>query len=205
MSDIHQDKPGLVRKALVLEWCLIAYNVLEAVVSIVFGYLAGSIALVGFGLDSVIEVSAAGILVWRLSQHGTIEEENEKEKKALYFVGITFFLLAAYILYESGSKLIHHEMPEKTMAGIVIATLSLLVMPVLGLKKRSLAKKMGSRALEADAVETLVCAYLSFTLLLGLTLHALFGWWWADPIAALAMVYFIVKEGREAVHGARCC
>ena len=159
MSDIHQDKPGLVRKALVLEWCLIAYNVLEAVVSIVFGYLAGSIALVGFGLDSVIEVSAAGILVWRLSQHGTIEEENEKEKKALYFVGITFCLLAAYILYESGSKLIHHEMPEKTMAGIVIATLSLLVMPVLGLKKRSLAKKMGSRALEADAVETLVCAY----------------------------------------------
>lgn len=205
MNDIHQDKPALIRKALILEWFLIAYNVLEAIASVIFGYLAGSIALVGFGLDSVIEVSAAGILIWRLSHHGTLDEENEKERKALYFVGITFFLLAAYILYESGSKLIHHEMPEKTMAGIIIAALSLLIMPVLGLKKRRLAIKMVSRALEADAVETLICAYLSFTLLLGLTLNALFGWWWADPIAALAMVYFIVKEGWEAVHGARCC
>jgi len=197
------NKPALIKKALILEWILIAYNAAEGMASILFGWLAGSIALVGFGLDSVIEVSAAGILVWRLSHHGTEEEENEKEKKALYFVGITFFLLAAYILYESGSKLLQHEMPERTIAGIIISILSLIIMPFLGLKKRDLAKKMGSRALEADAVETLVCAYLSFTLLLGLGLNALFGWWWADPVAALAMVYFIIREGWEAVEEAR--
>lgn len=198
-----ESKPALVKKALILEWTLIVYNILEAVASITFGILAGSIALVGFGLDSVIEVSSAGILVWRLSHRGTEAEETEKEKKALLFVGITFFLLAIYILYESGRKLAFKEMPQKSIAGIVITTLSLLIMPSLGLLKRKIAKQLGSRALEADAVETLVCAYLSFTVLLGLVLNALLGWWWADPTAALVMVYFVVKEGWEAIEEAR--
>jgi len=203
MADIRHEKTRLVKKALALEWFLIIYNVLEAVASIGFGIAAGSIALVGFGLDSVIEVSAAGILVWRLSHRGTLEEETEKEKKALLFVGVTFFLLAIYILYESGRKLLFGEIPEKSIPGIIITTLSLLIMPTLGLLKRKLAEKLGSRALEADAVETLVCAYLSFTVLLGLVLNALFGWWWADPVAALVMVYFVVREGWEAVQEAR--
>jgi len=203
MADIHEEKPRLVKKALRLEWFLVSYNVIEAVVSISFGILAMSIALVGFGLDSVIEVSAAGILIWRLSHHGTEEEESKKEKIALFFVGGTFFALALYVLYESGMKLIYQEKPEASLVGIVIAVLSLIIMPTLGLMKKRIAKQIGSKALEADAMETLICAYLSFTLLLGLGLNALYGWWWADPMAALAMVYFIVKEGWEAVEEAR--
>lgn len=203
MTDIHENRPLLIKKALKIEWFLISYNIIEAAVSIGFGLLAGSIALVGFGLDSVIEVSSAGILVWRLSHRGTEKEESEKEKKALLFVGITFFLLAIYILYESGRKLLLGEIPEKSIAGIIITTLSLLIMPTLGLLKRKIAKQLGSRALEADAVETLVCAYLSFTVLLGLVLNAALGWWWADPVAALVMVYFVFKEGREAISEAR--
>jgi divalent metal cation (Fe/Co/Zn/Cd) transporter len=203
---LNQNKrQHLIKKALTLEWILISYNILEGVFSILFGVFAGSVVLVGFGLDSFIEVSAAGIIVWRLSHRGTEEEETEKEKKALFFIGITFFLLAAYILYEAGGKLIRQEQTDSSTVGIVIATLSLIIMPILGLAKRKIARQIGSRALESDSTETLICAYLSFTLLLGLSLNALFGWWWADPVAALAMVYFIVKEGREAVRGARCC
>lgn len=199
------EKKALVKQALILEWVLIAYNVIEGIVSVLFGIFAGSVALVGFGLDSFIEVSAAGILVWRLSHRGTAEEETEKEKKALFFIGITFFALAAYVLYESGGKLIRQEAPEASMVGIVIAVLSLIIMPTLGLAKRKIAHQIGSRALEADAMETLICAYLSFALLLGLGLNVLFGWWWADPVAALVMVCFIIKEGREAIRGEHCC
>ncbi len=198
-------RKALTKKALRLELFLITYNVFEAAISIFFGMAALSVALVGFGLDSIIEVSAAVILVWRLSHRGTDEEESKKEKKALFLIGCTFFLLAIYILFESGSKLFSQERPEISYVGIIIATLSLIIMPTLGLLKKRLAKQLGSKALEADAIETLVCAYLSFALLLGLGLNALFGWWWADPVAALAMVYFIVKEGWEAVSGEDCC
>lgn len=204
-QDIHTQKPHLVKKALVLEWVLIVYNVAEAVLSIVFGFIAGSIALVGFGFDSVIEVAAAGILIWRLSHHGSQEDEERKERFALKFVGITFFLLAGYVIYESTGKLIRHERPEESIIGIVIAALSLLIMPTLGILKRNLARRMGSKALEADAKETLICAYLSFSLLLGLGLNAMLGWWWADPLAALLMVFLIIKEGWEALHGEHCC
>jgi len=202
-QDLSVGDPQYIRKALRLEYVLISYNTLEAIASVGFGLLAGSIALIGFGFDSVIEVSAACILIWRLTCHTNKEDEERREKKALFFVGFTFFLLAAYILYESLTKLIGQKAPQETLPGIVIATLSLIVMPVLGLKKRHIARKIGSKALEADAVETLVCAYLSFALLLGLGLHALFGWWWADPVAALAMLPLILHEGREAVAEAR--
>lgn len=198
-------KDKLIRKALLAEWTLIFYNTLEAIAAIGFGLAAESIALVGFGLDSIIEISAASVLIWRLSHKGTEEEESEKEKKALFFIGVTFFLLAAYILYESGGKLIRQERPEVSYIGIVIASLSLLIMPALGILKRNIARQLGSRALEADAMETLVCSYLSFTLLFGLGMNALFGWWWADPAAALCMVYFLIKEGREAVSGEDAC
>ena len=194
---------ALRQKALRLEYVLISYNVLEGVVAIAAGWLAGSIALVSFGLDSGMEVLAAGILVWRLRQRGSIEEENARERRALFGVGLTFFALAGYIIYEATATLFRREAPETSWIGIALAVVSLVVMPILGLSKRQIARQMGSRALEADSLETLVCAYLSFTLLLGLGLNALLGWWWADPLAALAMVWSISKEGWEDVREAR--
>ncbi len=205
MSDIHDSHPNCTKKALRLEWFLIVYNTLEAVASIFFGVLAGSVALVGFGLDSMIEVACAGILIWRLTCHSNAEDEETREKKALFFVGITFFLLAVYIGYESISKLLRHETPQESIAGIIIALLSVIIMPSLGLAKRKIAWQINSRALEADAMETILCAYLSGILLTGLSLNLLFGWWWADPVAGLGMIYFIVKEGLEAVEESRRC
>lgn len=201
----YDTKEQLIKRALLLEWSLVSYNIAEAILAVLFGYLAGSIALVGFGFDSVIEVSAAFMLIWRLSHKGTEADGDKKEKIALRFIGITFFLLAIYVVIESAGKLIHQERPEVSLAGIIIASLSLLIMPTIGLMKRKLAKQLNSKALAADAMETLICAYLSFALLVGLGLNALFGWWWADPVAALAMVYFIVKEGWEAFSGEGCC
>lgn len=199
------EKAALIKKALLINWALIVYNVIEAVASVTFGIRAESIALVGFGLDSIIEVSSAAILVWRLSHKGTLEEESKKDKKALFLVGISFFLLAAYVGYESIMKLWHGEKPEASLAGVIIATLSILIMPSLGLAKRKIARQIGSKALEADAMETIICSYLSGVLLVGLALNWLFGWWWADPVAGLAMIYFLVKEGREAISGDDCC
>ena len=199
------EKAALIKKALFINWILIVYNVIEAIASVSFGLRAGSIALVGFGLDSVIEVLSAMILVWRLSHKGTLKEEIKKDKKALFFVGITFFLLAAYIGFESVMKLGRGEKPQESLAGVIIATLSVLIMPSLGLAKRKIARQIGSKALEADAMETIICSYLSGVLLAGLALNWLFGWWWADPVAGLAMIYFLVKEGREAVSGDDCC
>jgi divalent metal cation (Fe/Co/Zn/Cd) transporter len=205
MTDIHDIHPICVKKALRLEWILISYNTLEAAASIFFGISAESVALIGFGLDSIIEVACAGILIWRLVCHSNVEDEEAREKKALFFVGVTFFLLAAYVGYESISKLLRHEVPQVSIAGIVIAALSMIIMPSLGLAKRKIAKQIKSKALEADATETMICAYLSVILLIGLGLNALFGWWWADPIAGFVMVYFLIKEGREAVSGEDCC
>lgn len=199
------EKKGLVRQALLINWILVVYNVTEAAASIVFGYKADSVSLIGFGLDSIIEVAAAGVLIWRLSVDWPEEEEEKVEKKALFFIGITFLLLAAYVGYESITRLLSRQAPEQTLPGVVIAALSLIIMPTLGLKKRAIARKIGSKALEADAMETLLCSYLSAILLLGLGLHLLFGWWWADPVAGLGMLYFIVKEGLEALRGDRDC
>lgn len=203
MTDIHIDHPKWIKKALKLEWFLIVYNVIEAIASIGFGVAAASVALIGFGLDSVIEVAAAGILIWRLSIHSSPEEEERGEKKALFFVGVTFFLLAAYIGYESISKLWKHEIPHESMAGILIAILSIIIMPSLGFAKHKIARQIKSKALEADAMETIICAILSVILLIGLTLNYFFGLWWADPVAGLVMVLFIAKEGWEAVEESR--
>ena len=201
---VRGDTQNVLRqKALRLEYILISYNVLEGIVAIAAGWLAGSIALVSFGLDSGIEVLAAGILIWWLRHTGSVEEETERERKALFGVGLTFFVLAGYIGYEAVTSLLRREAPEPSWIGIALAVASLIVMPILGLSKRRIALQMGSRALEADAIETLLCAYLSFTLLLGLGLNAFLGWWWADPLAALAMLGYIVKEGWETVQGAR--
>jgi divalent metal cation (Fe/Co/Zn/Cd) transporter len=188
-------------KALWSEYFTVGWNILEGIVAIGAGVAAGSIALVGFGLDSYLEVASGSVLIWRLRKHGFAEKDDEAaaEKKAILFVGITFFALALYVVYESGKKLLIHERPEESFIGIILAIVSLIAMPLLANYKNKLAMQIGSRALRADALETLACSWLSFTLLLGLGANALFGWWWADPVAALAMVYFLIKEGREAI------
>jgi len=198
--DCPSDKHQLIKKALKLEYALIAYNILEAAVSIAAGVMAGSIALVGFGLDSVIEVTSAATLVWRLKSHKHADDAHESrlEKRALKVVGFTFFALAVYISVESIKTLSRHEAPSESLVGIIVAALSLLIMPYLGFMKKKIAIKINSPALEADAMETIICSVLSAILLAGLGLNALFGWWWADPVAGLIMVAFIIKEGREA-------
>ena len=194
----------LLRRGVRLEWFTIGWNSVEAVVAIGAGLLAGSIALVGFGLDSVIETGAGVMVLWRLRREvaGAHDDQVERaERSALRFVGITFLALGGYVLYESARKLWSQEAPAESWVGIGLAICSLIVMPLLAFRKRAVARALGSRALAADAVETLVCSYLSLTLLLGLGLNALAGWWWADPIAALAMLPLIFKEGFEALRG----
>lgn len=192
-----------VRLALKLEYFTIAWNVIEAMVAVGAGWVAGSIALVGFGLDSLIEVASAATLVWRLKKTGDPDEELEAERRSLRIVGYTFFALGAYVTFEAASILFRRSTPDASIVGIVLAGLSLLVMPWLGFAKMRVARRIGSRALEADATETLVCSYLSLTLLIGLGANALLGWWWADPLAALAIVAFVVREGKEALKESR--
>lgn len=197
----------LLRRGVRLEWFTIGWNSAEAVVAIGAGLLAGSIALVGFGLDSVIETGAGLIVLWRLRREvaGAHDDHVEQaERVALRFVGLTFVALGLYVLYESAHKLWSREAPAESWVGIGLAVCSLIVMPLLAVRKRTVARALGSRALAADAVETAVCSYLSLTLLLGLGLNALAGWWWADPVAALAMLPLIFKEGVEALRGDRC-
>jgi divalent metal cation (Fe/Co/Zn/Cd) transporter len=189
----------LYKKALNLEYFTVGYNVLEAILSILFGASAGSIALIGFGLDSIVESLSGLILIWRLRKHETSSEEEEitSEKKAIKFVAATFFLLGAYVFYESVKKLIFVEIPAPSLPGIVIALFSVIIMPVLSFKKRDLGIKINSRALVADSQETLICAFLSVPLLLGLAANYFFGFWQADPLAGLVVVVFLIREGRE--------
>lgn len=197
-------RTSLIRHALRLEALTIAWNVLEATIAITAGIFAGSIALVGFGLDSVIETVAAMALYWRLRAELTGSEGPEverMERRALQVVGVTFLALAAYILYEAGSALWLREASEPSPVGITLATLSLIVMPILALAKLRAGRRLESRALIADSKETFVCSYLSFALLLGLGANALYGAWWADPVAALLMLPWVVKEGLEALEG----
>jgi len=194
------DTDWLYKKGLRLEYFTVGYNLLEAIVSILFGIIANSIALVGFGLDSIVESLSGLVLIWRLKQHGRISEETEEriEKRATRFVAITFFLLGAYILYESIEKLVASEAPEPSLPGIVIAVASLIVMPLLSWQKYKTGNQINSRALIADSRETLACAFLSVALLLGLGLNYLAGFWQADPIAGLIIVAFLFKEGWES-------
>lgn len=195
---------ALLRRGLRLEALTIAWNVVEAVVAIGAGWLAGSVALVGFGFDSTIETIAAAALYVRLraEMRGASEAEAEAhEARALRVVGVTFLVLTAYIVYEAGSTLWFREPPEVSQVGIGLAALSLVVMPFLALAKLRVGRKLESRALIADSKETFVCSYLSLALLLGLGANALLGAWWADPMAALAMLPWVVKEGFEALTG----
>jgi divalent metal cation (Fe/Co/Zn/Cd) transporter len=194
-----------VRTGRSLEVLTIGWNSLEALIAVVAGIVSGSIALVGFGLDSVIEVSSGVALFWRLSRDADTTRREKLETTALKFVGVSFLALAAYVAYDAISALWRRESPEASYIGIVLAALSLLVMPVLAKAKRRVASRIQSKALEADSRQTDICAYLSAILLGGLLLNALFGLWWADPIAALVMVPIIAREGIEAFKGKTCC
>ena len=194
-----------VRRGKRLEYFTIAYNCLEGVVAIIAGLIAGSIALVGFGLDSLIEVTSGAALLWRLRADVDEERRERVEAITLRIVGICFLALALYVAFDSIKSLIIHETPERSFPGILLAVASLAVMPVLSRAKRKVAAAIRSAALRADAKQTELCTYLSAILLGGLLLNALFGWWWADPVAALVMVPIITKEGIEALRGETCC
>ena len=206
MSSILSDRKRLLARGLRLEVLTVAWNAIEAMVAIGAGLAAGSVALVGFGLDSVIESISGVALLRRLGfeLRGATDAESERsERRALWFVGLSFYLIAAYVAYDAVSSLVERSAPDESPLGIVLAAVSLLAMPLLGWAKLRTGKALQSRALVADAAETFVCAYLSFALLLGLALNALMGWWWADPVAGLLMIPFILREGKEAVDSAR--
>jgi divalent metal cation (Fe/Co/Zn/Cd) transporter len=195
------DRAPLLRRGRQLEYFTIGWNMLEALAAVGAGLVAGSSALVGFGFDSVIESTSGTTLLWRLRDG---EKGEKRERTALKLVGVSFLLLALYVTFDAGKSLILREPPDKSIVGIAIAALSLIVMPLLASKKRKVAALLNSRALKADSRQTDLCAYLSAILLAGLILNALFDLWWADPIAALVMVPIIAKEGIEALRGETC-
>ncbi len=193
-----------LRRGIHLEYLTIAWNIVEGLVAVASGAVSGSIALIGFGVDSLIETFSGGILLWRLRAERRGRDAEKLERRALQLVGVSFLLLAAYVALDSIKTLIEREVPERSVVGIAIAVLSLVVMPWLAHAKRKTAGHLTSAALHADSRQTSLCAYLSAILLGGLLLNALLGWWWADPVAALAMVPIIAHEGREALKGETC-
>jgi len=198
------DRSHFIRRGKLLEYATIGYNSLEGIAAIIAGVIAGSVALVGFGFDSAIEVISGATLLWRLYADVNEEKRERVERRALRIVGVSFLLLAAYVTFDAAKSLIRHEPPQESTVGIIVAVASLIVMPLLARAKRRVAKAIGSKALDADASQTALCTYLSAILLAGLLLNALLGWWWADPVAALVMVPMIVREGLEGTRGERC-
>lgn len=181
-----------------LEYFTIAWNVVEASVGMAAGVAAGSVALIGFALDSVVEASSGAILLWRLgSEMSGRRTSEELERRAIRLVALAFFALAAYVAWRATADLIAAAQPDASIPGLVLAAVSLMVMPVLALRKRALAGRLDSRSLQADSRQTWLCAFLSVALLCGLGLNALFGWWWADPVAGILIALGAVREGRE--------
>jgi divalent metal cation (Fe/Co/Zn/Cd) transporter len=198
------ERMHVVRHGRRLEYFTIAWNALEGLVAVVAGAIAGSISLVGFGIDSFIEVTSGSVLLWRMSVDAEVQRRELNEKRALRIVGVCFLLLAAYIAYESVLSLRSRRAPEHSIPGIVLACVSLVVMPLLSRAKRKVGHALGSAAMHADAKQTEFCTYLSAILLTGLLLNAFLGLWWADPVAALIMVPIIAKEGIEGLQGKGC-
>jgi divalent metal cation (Fe/Co/Zn/Cd) transporter len=200
-SGIELTREQLVRRGIWLSYATIGYNSLEAIASLVAGIFAGSVALIGFGIDSVIEVTASVAAQWRLRSDIDLVRRARAERLSLRVIGACFLGLAVYVAIDSGKALWLKERPERTIVGVVVLALSVLVMPILALAKRDVADKMKSGALRAEAKQTSLCAYLSIIALAGVALNAGFGWWWADPVAALAMVPIIVAEGIAGLRG----
>jgi divalent metal cation (Fe/Co/Zn/Cd) transporter len=205
MTDLVLSRADLVRRGLLLNYFTIAYNAVEAIVSIAAGLVSGSVALVSFGADSGIEVTSSLAAHWRLRADLDPERRKRAERITHRIIGVSFLALAVYVTVESAASLWRREAPEASRVGLVILILSVLIMPVIARASRKVARALGSRALEADAAQTSLCAYLSAIALAGVGLNAALGWWWADPIAALAMVPIIAKEGLEGVRGEDAC
>lgn len=196
----------LHRRGLVLQWFLVAYNVVEGIVAVIAGLATGSVALVSFGFDSGIEVVADGAVAWRLHRAGPEADRQERshaERRALLVVAATFVALAGYVGFDATTALVSGDRPDSSIVGIVLSVLSLLIMPLLGLAQHRTGRSMDSAALRAAAVETWVCSYLSLALLVGLALNAAFGLWWADPAAALAMIPVVIWQAVDTYRDAR--
>lgn len=194
-------RAAIVRRGRWLEYLTISWNTLEAAVALGAGLAAGSVALVGFGVGSVIETSSGAVLLWRLRDG---ERGEARERLTQRLVGVSFLLLAAYVAFNAVKSLVRREPPGASYVGIAMAALSLIVMPLLARAKRRVAAELNSRAMKADSRQTDLCAYLSAILLAGLVLNALAGWWWADSVAGLVMVPIIAREGVEALRGKAC-
>ena len=188
-----------------LEYFTIAWNTLEGLIAIAAGVIAGSISLVGFGVDSFIEVTSGAALLWRMSADADEHRRERIERVTLRIVGVCFLVLAVYVGCEAASDLLRKKAPEHSLPGIILACVSLVVMPLLSRAKRGVASNLKSAAMRADAKQTQFCTYLSAILLGGLLLNALFNLWWADPVAGLVMVPIIAKEGVEGLRGDTCC
>jgi divalent metal cation (Fe/Co/Zn/Cd) transporter len=187
-----------------LEYFTIAWNSLEGLVAVIAGVIAGSISLVGFGIDSFIEVTSGATLLWRMSVDANQHTRERNEQLSIRIVGVCFLALAAYVAYESVLDLIGRKAPEHSLPGIALACVSLVVMPILSRAKKRVARGLDSAAMKADAKQTDFCVYLSAILLAGLLLNAALGWWWADPLAGLVMTPIIANEGVQAVKGHAC-
>lgn len=203
-SASSRNRQDLVRRGQRLEYFTIGYNSAEGLVSLAAGLVAGSVSLIGFGVDSLIEVTSGAALLWRLLHDLHPSRRERIERAALRIVGACFVALALYITYESVSTLIRHQAPERSIPGIAVAGISVAVMPLLARAKRRVAAAIGSGAMVADSRQADFCACLSAILLGGLLLNALLGWWWADPLAGLAMAPIIGKEGADSLQGKAC-
>jgi divalent metal cation (Fe/Co/Zn/Cd) transporter len=199
------ERKKLVERGMVLQYVTIAYTSIEAIIALVSGAACGSIALVGFGLDSAIEVTSGLASLFRLKADGKKDLHKKAEQLSLQITGWCFLALSAYVGYEALSVLWKHEAPERSVPGLILAAVSVLFMPWLAGQKKAVAKNLGSFALETDSKQALFCSYLSAILLVGLVLNASFGWWWADSVAALIMVPVMAREGLLALKGKSCC
>jgi len=199
MAEIALNRRVLTERGKRLEYFTIAWNTLEGLVAVICGAMAGSVSLVAFGVDSFIEVTSGSTLFWRMSVDADEQNRERNERLSLRIVGICFLALAVYVAYESASDLLSRNSPERSIPGIVLACVSLIVMPLLSRAKKKVGNSLSSAAMHADAKQTDFCVYLSVILLAGLVLNATLGWWWADPIAALIMVPIIAKEGLDGM------
>jgi divalent metal cation (Fe/Co/Zn/Cd) transporter len=205
MVETALSRHAITQRGIKLEYFTIAWNSVEGIVAVVAGVVAGSISLVGFGVDSFIEVTSGAVLLWRMSIDAEERQRERAEQMTLRIVGACFLALAAYVGYEALNNLLEKRTSEPSLPGIILACASLVVMPLLSQAKRRVATQLKSASLHSDAKQTEFCTYLSAILLGGLVLNAAFGLWWADPIAGLVMVPIIAREGVEGLRGDTCC
>lgn len=201
------DRPALIRQAFLLEYVTLVWMAIEAAVAIGFGIAAGSLTLTAFGIDSLIELISAAVLVWRLTvelQHG-VSFGEQAEKAASRIGGALLFALAAYVVGSAGWKLWVQQGAEFSLPGLIVSVLAIPIMYLLSRRKLQVARALGSRALRTDAVESITCGWLALVVVIALVAQLLVGAWWVDAVASLAIVWFVIREGREAWEGEECC